>query len=134
VRCGRAGSPVPFLLISRRQDDFRFRVCSHQFLREERTRHVCDGLVFVSRQSEFAVDATIPCGMSTHLRVTENLIKLPALDVLPSSLLRDEIEPQSAVCHVPDRIIGVVCVVVAQQQKGFSQSCRHDTSVSTGTV
>jgi hypothetical protein len=24
----------------------------------------------------------------------------------------------------------VVCVVVAQQQKGFSQSCRHNPSVS----
>jgi hypothetical protein len=50
-----------------------------------------------------------------YLRVTEDLIKLPALDVLPSSLLRDELEPQFAVCHVPDRVVGVVGVVVSQQ-------------------
>jgi hypothetical protein len=115
VRCGRS-SPVPFLPISRRQDDFCFRVCSHQFFREERTRHIRDGLVLLADSQGYAFATQrfhVPC--PTHLRVTENLIKLPALDVLPSSLLRDEIEPQSAVCHVPDRIIGVVCVVVAQQ-------------------
>ena len=107
---------MPFLPISRRQDDFCFRVCSHQFFREECTRHVRDGL-FLLADSQILVFATqrfhAPC--STYLRVTEDLIKLPALDVLPSSLLRDELEPQFAVCHVPDRVVGVVGVVVSQQ-------------------